>query len=105
MPRIAGSPSAWSRIERAASMADSRAGPGAATADRGCSRPSLLLRGLRGLAGLQPPRLLAAARPIVLVELATGVDGEPDGELGADRLDVVVVQARCHHEVAGLRMD
>src|SRR5687767_13337660 len=54
-------------------------------------RRSLLGR-LRRLTGLEPPRLLATAGPVVLVVFAASVDGKPDRQLIADRFDVVIVQ-------------
>src|ERR1700675_2104337 len=42
-----------------------------------------------------------AARPVVAVKLAPGVDGDADRRLGADRLDVMPAVLRPEDEVAG----
>src|SRR5262249_13468383 len=46
-----------------------------------------------------------AARAVVAVELAARVDGQPHGELGAGRLEVVPAVLGAEHEVAGAGAD
>src|SRR5262249_58553076 len=46
-----------------------------------------------------------AARAVVAVELAAGVDGDADRRLAAHRLDVMPAVLRPEHEVTGLGVD
>jgi site-specific DNA-methyltransferase (adenine-specific) len=50
---------------------------------------------------LSTPQVGATAGPVIAMELAAGVDADPYCDFGANGFDVVVVEFRAQHEVAG----
>src|SRR4051794_30681333 len=79
--------------------------PGQVPVEQGLPGNRSRLSRLGRLTGLESPRLVPAAGPVVLVILALGVDRKPDGELVADRLNVMIVKPRRNNEIARLRVD